>query len=511
MKAESDASRSSVALLALGLIGLLAVALYERWPALDPYSLWLDDQWVTVLARYASLRELFELGAPVPLGFVVMLKMVMTVFGDHAWTMQIAPLVFGLVQIPLIGWLAFRITGRVSLGLFAAALLTGSRTFAIYNIRVKQFSFESLVTLVLLALAVLWLQRRGRGTWLALITVAALSMLASFTAAIVGLLVVNGLLLHRVLGADDELPTVTRATIVGCLLYDAFAVAFTALVHASQSNSDIVSFWNVYYMPLNDWSAAWAYLSSDGVRFLVGAVPGNLSWLAVGAAIAPALLLIRRGWRLAGVGLIVFYVGLLAASAMHLYPLGGRRTDIFSYPVTILAITVAIWLARRRSRVLPAVALGVVLLEIVLFFPRMRIRYADAGGRAVIELVSEHASNSDDGLIVAPQTNWAMGCYGRWPVRLVRVDDSTNGFFVEIERAHSLVLRESAIDAQLDRFCLTAPDRIYFVSIRRSPARDQRIVEVIETHGYAAVSIESPDELTLVRFDRVDAPLPRSR
>ena len=186
------------------------------------------------------------------------------------------------------------------------------------------------------------------------------------------------------------------------------------------------------------------------------------------------------------------------------------RTDIFSYPVTILAITVAIWLARRRSRILPAIALGVVLLEIVLFFPRMRIRYADAGGRAVIELASEHASNSDDGLIVAPQTNWAIGCYGPWPVRLVGVDDSTNGFFVEIERAHSLVLRETAIDAQLDRFCLTAPDRIYFVSIRRSPARDQQIVETIETHGYTAVFIESPDELTLVRFDRVDAPLPRN-
>ena len=510
--ARAAVARWRAGLLAIGLGVLTAGAVFRLRAGFNPRSLWLDDQWVAVLVRHASLPELFQLKAPGPLGFLLLLKAVAAAAGFGAWQLQLLPLVFGVAQIAVIGWIAYRLTDRAMLGLFAAALLAGSRTLAVYSLRVKQFTLEGFVVLVLIALAMLCLRRlRGWTFWL-LLAAAAAAMAFSFTAAPVGLVIVNGITLHVFLARRDELKVSRRAVAAGCAAYDLIVLAWVGLFQAHQANELIVQFWSDYYLPLNDPSALWSFATVQIPRFLTGALPSNLGWFAIGAPLGIALLCGRTSTRSIGLALLVFYGGLLAASALQLYPLGGRRTDVFSYPVTILAITGAVWVLSRRVWFLPEVAMIVVFIEILLFFPEPRVHYSRQAGRGAIEMVNALAGDGD-GLIVAPRANWALGCYGRWPIQLVRADDSSNGFVVQVSRGQTLVLRESwedmdirqaraAVGMQLELFLADAPRRLFFVSIGRWPVMDEWIEQVIEGHEYMVRPLAAPDEGTVLLYER---------
>ena len=505
-------TRWRVRLLAIGLGVLTVGAIFRLHTGINPASLWPDDQWVAVLVQHASLPELLELRPPGPLGFFLLLKSVTAVTGLGTWQLQLLPLIMGLAQIAAIGWIAFRLTDRVSLGLFAAALLAGSRTLAVHSLRIKQFTLEAFIVLVLIALAMLCLRRLRVSTLCLLLIAAVAAMGFSVTAAAVGLVIVNGIALHVLMARPGELRISRPAVAALCAGYDLIALVWLGLLQTRQANELIVLFWSDFYLPLNDPSALWSFLSMHFTRFFTGALPSTLVWFAIGVPLGIVLLCMRRNTRPIGFALLLFYGGMLAASALHLYPLGGRRTDIFSYPVTVLTITGAVWTLSRWVRFLPQAALIVVIVEILLFFPASPVTYPQLGGRSAIEMANELARDGD-GLVVAPCDSWALGCYGRWPVQLVRAEESSNGFVVQVSRRDTLILRESwrgldyrqtpsVVRAQLEPFLTDAPRRIFFVSIGRRPSADEWIAQVIAGHGYVARPLASPGEGTLLLFER---------
>ncbi len=499
--ADANAVRAGIQrwrapLLAIGLMALTGSALAQRWGGLNPYSLWLDDQWVVALVKHATLNDLVELGPPTPVGFVVVLKAFDQVGGSGTWRMQLLPFVLGLAQIPLLGWLAFRMTGLASLGMFAATLLAGSRFFAVYSLRTKQFVVESFITLLLIALAMMWLRRRRRARLAVLLALAVLVLPVSFTAAFVGLVIVNGLLVHILLDRTGDWRGSRHLALIGGGLYDALALTWIVLYQSGQASPALVRFWQGYYLPLDDFGAAWGFLTTRVSQFLTGALPDTLAWLAMSVPVAIVLLLCRRPTRTLGGVLALFYGGMLAASALHLYPLGGRRTDIFSYPITILAITAALWAIGRRWRVVPIAAVVVAVTELLLLFPRAPIGYPPSPGRAAVELADDLAHEAD-AIVIAPHANWAVGCYGRWPVRLGRAPELTNGFFVEVDRPGTLVLRElldgvdyradrKVVHKQLEGFMQGRPRRVLFITLERRRRTDEWIAEAIRSHGYTS-------------------------
>jgi hypothetical protein len=511
------AMRWRIGILIIGLLALTGGTALRLRAGIDPYSLWLDDQWVAVLAKHASPAEMLELKPPVPLGFLLLQRGLVATLGFGSWPLQLIPLTAGLAIIPFTGWIAFRLTDRVTLGLLAAALLAGSRILAVYSLRVKQFTFEGLIVLVLIALAMHSLRGRNARSFLLLVGAAVIALPFSFTAAAIGLVTINAVALHAILvGGDDERRIPPRCAGAGAVVYDLIALAWLALFQAGQGNEVIYDFWRGCYLPLTDASALAAFMTGPLTRFATGSMSSMLRWFAVGAPLGIVLLCSRRHARPIGLALLLFYGGLLAASALHLYPLGGRRTDIFSYPVTILTIIGALWALSRWMRPLPEVALLVVIVQMLLFFPPPPIHYPMQGGRSAVRMVSE-LIRDEDALVVAPRSNWAVGCYGPWPVRFQRADDSSNGFVVGIVRPHTLVLRElwEALDsrrprpvirAQLEPFLLGAPRRLFCLSIGSSPSLDEWIGQVITEQGYVARSLPSPDGGTVQLYERSVAP-----
>jgi hypothetical protein len=155
--------------------------------------------------------------------------------------------------------------------------------------------------------------------------------------------------------------------------------------------------------------------------------------------LAIVLMLLMRRTRLIGLALVLFYGGMLTLSAMEMYPLGGRRTDIFSYPITLLAIVAGIWAISRWITFLPHAVLIIVVGWMILLPPRTTFIYPQQSDRRVVELLAEQAHDAD-GIIIGPRSNWAVGCYGPWPVELERARGSSNGFIVLPRRERLIAL-----------------------------------------------------------------------
>ncbi len=81
-----------------GLLGAVTVvALVQRWPGLNPSSLYLDDVWAAFLVKAAGAGEILEVRPPAPLGFLAVLKTLRAALGDRAWVLQVLPLAVQLV------------------------------------------------------------------------------------------------------------------------------------------------------------------------------------------------------------------------------------------------------------------------------------------------------------------------------------------------------------------------------------------------------------------------------
>lgn len=459
---------------------LLAMMAFRTRDAFNPDSLWLDDQWVASLARHAAPGELLTLMPPAPIGFLLLMQGITRVFGAGHWQWQLVPMLCGFAQVPLLGWIAWRATGRVSLGVLAAALLSGSTTFLIYTWRIKQYTLEGFVALALIGLALACAQGSRKVPFALVVLAGLLAIPLSFTAVPVGMVVVNVLALHLFLTAEGRTYTPraqpTRRHVVSCCTaYNVFVLGWLMLVQFHQANDVMHEFWARYYMPIHDLEAFLEFLRTHLSRFLTGGLPSLLGWLTWVVPIGMALLCWRRRWQPIALALLLFYGGMFTISAMHLYPLGARRTDIFSYPITILAIVAGIAAMSRYVRFLPQLVLLIVIGRMILFVPTSAIQYPGSDDRRTVEWLVRHAQ-PEDAIVIGPRSSWAIGCYTEWPVKLTPIAQSTNGFLVEPSRPHTIVLpdtdnfvREGSDASErarsLDPVLEHAPRRIWLISL----------------------------------------------
>jgi hypothetical protein len=95
----------------------------------------LDDQWVAIIVRKMSMQEILQYLPVVPTGFLAILVSFGRWFDDPEWPLQVFPTLCGVAQIPLLGVLVARLTGRGSLGFVAACLSVVSPGLVYHGIR----------------------------------------------------------------------------------------------------------------------------------------------------------------------------------------------------------------------------------------------------------------------------------------------------------------------------------------------------------------------------------------
>jgi len=471
---------------------------YQCLPGLNPFSLWLDDLWVAYLAKSASISYLFAGKAPCPPGFILMLKAVGAILGDGHWQLQLIPLVGYFAQILIIYWLVQRTLCNRALGFFAATLLSANPILALYSLRIKQFSLDSLVTLVILSLVVSCLRHPRVKTFLLMCSVLAATLLVSFTSIFLSAILVNACAYHFLRTLQRSEKKSRKVVFFSAVIYNLIICAIYLILIRHRQTSSLLAYWQDFYLPVNNFSAAILFLKDTGIQFLSGAFPLKLSWLVLFIPVGIYALINQPRERALGWGLLLFYTAIPAASVIKAYPLGGIRTDIFSYPVSIFVATFGIWLLTRKFRAFSVFAAVIALCFFVNEVIHRQLGYPESGDKAVVQRVNATIQEKD-GLIVYPWANWAIGYYGKWPTQIVEVEDSTNGFYVHLKRPYTLVLHEryngiefrahpSVIQNQLSPFLANGYNRLVYIAspinaITYKP--HEWIISYIMSQGYA--------------------------
>ena len=185
-------SRAVIAVIALGIV--LRVI---RW--LQNYPLWCDE---TMLAANVLERDWTELAQPLayrqvcPLGFLALEWIVVRLLGFSELLLRLIPVLCAVASVPLFHFLARRVLGAGTMALLlAVALFAVSEAPIRYAAEVKPYSADLLVALVLLSLAVAWLQAPGqiRPVWV-MAAISPLAIATSFPSVfVIGTIAIVGL------------------------------------------------------------------------------------------------------------------------------------------------------------------------------------------------------------------------------------------------------------------------------------------------------------------------------
>lgn len=415
-------------------IALVALGWSLRSGALGPSSLWLDDAWVALVHRTEGLDELRRVGFAAP-GFAALLRGWFALVGFDELRAQLPALLAGVATPPALYLLARRLRWHPAAGLLGAAALVASPIAIMYATRVKQYTLEGLLGVLLLALA-LWLLGDVRDDRRWAVFVGA-GVLATGTSAFLAPTVAAGVAAAAVRVLEQRRDRAGLLRVVGWGGgYALVALAWYLGVLRQGVTGAIAGFWGDGFLVVDDGAAALAAsLGSVLEGLLEGLTVVPPAWAAVAVVVAVVVVGVERPER--AVLLVTPTLVAVGLAALQLAPLGGGRTDLYLYPSLALLVTGGVSGVLRRleraswsgARVVAGLAVVAVVLgavglvlraEPVTSYPRFDVRPLAQQIDAV--------RADDEVLLLYPATIWAYALYTEGGWRLVDDPVSSWGF-----------------------------------------------------------------------------------
>ncbi len=464
--------------LALAAIVALAGA---RWATgLGPHSLYLDDQAMVVLARHAGVAEFFRLHAHCPFGFFALLRPLAAFTGTASTPLQLAAWVPALLLVAASAQLVRRVTHSAGAALLAAAVVGANPLVAIYAVRVKHYTLEALVTTVIAALAWNAVRRPSLRRCATLAAASTAGIVFAHSALIAAPLFLmaatSALVLRRPAVATRILaPAIAAGLALSAALYAWFVVGEAA-------SAALVDYWSHRFLTLER-------AIDLPARFFVHAFPAPLGWLAP-LALVGAIGLWRGRARPWIVATVLVDASIFALSYLERYPIGTGRLDLFSIPLTVvLSVTgleAILGRAARSVRVRGALWSCATVAVATLGVLSRIAPYPSLGDRAAVESLSRQLRPGDH-LLVDPLSNYALGLYGSWPVRLVSDAASTDNFAVRLDRAGVSYLPMRGV---VHRFDPEVTSRLVRAALSSRPARLVFLASHMEPESFDLVQQE---------------------
>lgn len=407
---------------------LVVLAIEIRRGPLGPRSLWLDDAWPALVTR-VPWSHLAIVGLTSP-GFSAILKAWTHVVGFTDFHAQQPAFIFGILGPGVVYLTGRRMALRPLPAAVAATILLVSRNHVIYSSRVKQYTLDALLSTLVILLAVLVLEHPQRARrWALLVATAAIATAASslVVPTVSGALAAGGY-------AAWKAPAARRVASRAIGAYGLFAVVWWAVALRPRINPALRSYWSAFYIRLN------LHFPRDaGVG--LWRVAHGLSWaptlVTLVVLVVAAAVVVRRRTDLAILLLTPLTVAVVLAT-LHVAPLGAGRTDLNLYPALVLLVGVA--LAELPLKARPRMAVAVVLLLAVAATTRTAPSYPSENMRSAAEYLEAHARPTDQVLVYwAGRFPFALYAHD-WPLKLVRSQQTAEGFEVHVERTNLVVL-----------------------------------------------------------------------
>jgi hypothetical protein len=206
----------------------------------------------------------------------------------------------------------------------------------------------------------------------------------------------------------------------------------------------------------------------------------------------------------------LFYVAWITMSALQMYPFGGGRTDIFSFPATIALYCGGFYALTGWHRAIRAVAgVAAIVVLAVGLIAAPGATYFDVEGDSGIIRELQSRARDNDAIVLYPSAGFITGYYGRWPVRIERTDLIMQGYDVALRRPASLTLPHDSLEnvaPVLEAFLQRGNhQRVFYVIARQKSdvIPESFVISAFEHLGYGVADIFSSRKTRVIVFDRV--------
>ncbi len=407
---------------------LVATGALLRAPALAPSSLWLDDAWLALAGKADGLGELFTVGVTAP-GFTAALAAVVSVSGFSSLSAQALPFALGVAVAPVLYLGARRLGLGRGAALVGAALMLAAPIHVVYSGRVKPFTADAVLAVLVLLSGWRVVQDAGdrrRWWWLTLVAVGGVMVSAAVATSVAGAYLAGlaATAVHR--------PRRLAPALASLAGFAGFALVWWLAVIRPASTPGLRAYWADHYLHLGAGPAP----AASELAAATGNVLAGFSGLPVAAsaaaiALAAAVVAARRPL-LALLLLTPLGAGAVLA-ALELAPLGGGRVDIHLYPSLALLVALGLHLAVETFEPRPAWAWAVPVgaLALVAGPARLAPPYPQEDLRPLVQ-IAESSARSEDAIVVYSASRWAHALYTSAPVDLRPDPRSANGFAVTV-------------------------------------------------------------------------------
>ncbi len=494
-----------------GIVVLLGVIfLWRVLPALNPPSLWFDDIWVASLTKL-TFGNLLEVHVPTPTGFLYLEKIAGSLFSDPEWSLQLVPLLCALLSLGVIA-----AVGRLLFSSRLAAVLLVSFSavnplLTTYAARVKQYSCDFLITSVIIYLAVVYVNRKTVKSYAILCGACVLGFIFSFPAVYVIVATITSIFCATIYQSRTNLRkerifiliTIGTSILLVLILCNALAA----------KQQTMTAFWQAHYIPFSSFAGILTFFKEKGVAVLTGVFPNGLAVLSVLIVLGMISLLLSKRTRMLGIIACLVYIELVSSSALQLYPLGTGRTDLFCFPLAMIAFVACFRFVPTCYKTIPLRSAAFVAVSVMIIClgaePRAEYPFGEDAG-FVQQLNKIH---KDTALVIYPEANWAVSYYGKWPSIYVATPFYPHGFEMIPRRENTLMLRggcmgeayavnPNCILSELDSFLSSNYAKVYYFSAYSWERVRSLIQKIFFRHKYAAVDLEKGRYTMLIQLSR---------
>jgi hypothetical protein len=484
-------------ILVLGGLVLLLV-----FSALGPDSLYRDDAWQALAVRVETIGDALKSGVTAP-GFSLLLRGWSALAGTSELVLQMPALVGGMLAPPLLYCLARFLGWTRAVAFLAGVLLAIAPVLGTYATRVKPFTLDALLTIVLFFLAWRLLDDPARGAgWAVLAGMAALAFLFSATAGLVGsaFLGVCGLLGWR--GAQEARGAAFASLLIYAVIVGVWFLGFLGVSH----NAALHEFWQAHFVPVDQGPVvAIKALARNIGAFLASLVmapaslPKEIPAVLLACLVGPGAVLAVRRFRARSL-LLLAPLGIAVVLAMaERVPLGGGRTDLYLAPLVVLLAVLPIETLVRRFGASHGrrFALGASAFLVAVAIPFGRAAYPVEDMQRLTVTLERHAA-PEDAIVVYPQATYMVAYYGSGRVSIRPDELSMTGFTPELDNPPMTMLpgfeftpkgpvyrQGEARSVELLSAVLTSrPPRVWIVASLLFDARLPVLDDRLEREGY---------------------------
>lgn len=350
-------------LIAIGAAARLAHLLADR-------SLWLDEAMLAlniVSRSFAALLQPLDYAQGAPLGFLMLEKLAVTLWGPNETALRCVPFLAALGALVAFHFLAQRVLPRRD-ALLALALFALSPALVYYAAEVKQYALDACCTTLVLLTALqvdAHPQRHSAGALFA--ALGAIAVWLSHPAVFV-LAGAGTYLIVRRWRAGDR-PGVTRMIVIAVVWSISFAIDVGISLQHLAANRFLLGYWQAGFPPLPTSLAAllW-YPTAAGELLSLGLIApfstehapvAIVAWVAAGLG---ACWCYRHPW--SAFLLLSPIVVAFAAAVVGVYPFAGRLL-LFAIPIVVLILAAGAgvaWRPTERSGASAGVLVAAALL-----------------------------------------------------------------------------------------------------------------------------------------------------